>query len=132
MFFFACNVRSVVLFTRLIVASSWFSFHIQRGIYRMNDTDVFIQPLPERFGIGSHILIEKNINDSMFEPQEKFLSPDIVKELHKRRVKRAPLLKFSSGPKFYQSSTSKLPVPQTLHIETAIFVDKVNFLIIFN
>lgn len=95
----------------------------------MNDTDVFIQPLPERFGIGSHILIEKNIKDSMFEPQEKFLSPDVVKELHKRRVKRAPLLKFSNGPKFYQSSTSKLPVPQTLHIETAIFVDKVNLIL---
>lgn len=101
-------------------------FNIQRGIYRMNDTDVFIQPLPERFGIGSHILIEKSINDSMFEPQDKFLNPEIVKELHKRRMKRSPLLKYSTGPKFYQSST-KLPVPQTLHIETAIFVDKVSF-----
>lgn len=92
----------------------------------MNDTDVFIQPLPERFGVGSHILIEKNINDSMFEPQDKFLNPEIVKELNKKRIKRAPLLKYSTGPKFYQSST-KLPVPQTLHVETAIFVDKVRF-----
>jgi hypothetical protein len=91
----------------------------------MNGTDVFIQPLPERFGLGSHILIEKNIKDSMFEPQEKFLNPEMVKELHTRRMKRSPLLKYSTGPKFYQTSTSKVPVPQTLHVETAIFVDKV-------
>lgn len=105
---------------RLIVASS---FSSQRGIYRMNNTDVFIQPLPERFGIGSHILIEKDIKDSMFEPQDKFLHPDIAKELIKKRMKRSPLIKYPSS-KFYQSSTSKLPVPQTLHVETAIFVDK--------
>ncbi|KAL7022303.1 hypothetical protein ACKWTF_012198 [Chironomus riparius] len=97
--------------------------HEIRGIYRMNNTDVFIQPLPERFGIGSHILIEKDIKDSMFEPQDKFLLPDNAKELIKKRIKRSPLIKYPSS-KFYQSSTSKLPVPQTLHVETAIFVDK--------
>lgn len=102
----------------------------KRGVYRMNDTDVFIQPLPERFGMGSHILIEKNINDSMFEPQDKFLSPELKKELAKRRVRRAPLLKYSTSPKFYQA-TSKIPLPQTLHIETAVFVDKVRFISVF-
>jgi Reprolysin (M12B) family zinc metalloprotease len=89
----------------------------------MNDTDVFIQPLPERFGTGSHILIEKNIDDSMFEPRDNFLSPEAARELKKTREKRAAHLKFPSS-KYFQSSTSKLPNPQSLHIETAIFVDK--------
>jgi hypothetical protein len=57
----------------------------------MNDTDVFIQPLPERFGVGSHILIEKSINDSKFEPTDNFLTPAPVKELIKQRMKRSPL-----------------------------------------
>ena len=92
----------------------------------MNDSDVFIQPLPERFGMGSHILIEKSIDDSMFEPQHNFLSPEARRELMKKRVRRSPLLKYSTSPKFYQT-TSKVPLPQTLHVETAVFVDKVRF-----
>lgn len=95
----------------------------QRGIYRTNKSDVFIQPLPERFGIGSHIMIEKNFTDSRFEPQENFIRPEALKELIKTRTKRSPLIKYPSS-KFYQSSSSKLPIPTTLHVETAIFVDK--------
>lgn len=90
----------------------------------MNDTDVFIQPLPERFGVGSHILVEKNISDSTFEPTENFLTPAPVREVLKQRMKRSPLIKSSSSNKFFQSPTThKLP-PDVLHVETAIFVDK--------
>lgn len=95
----------------------------QRGIYRMNDTDVFIQPLPERFGAGSHILIEKSFENSAFEPQENFMAPQAVKELVKRRTKRSPLIKTPSSKFFQSATTQKLP-PDVLHVETAIFVDK--------
>ena len=100
-----------------------FLVFLQRGIYRMNNTDVFIQPLPERFGAGSHILIEKSFSDSAFEPQEDFIRPEAVKELIKKRTKRSPLIKAPSNKLFQTSTIQKLP-PDVLHVETAIFVDK--------
>lgn len=89
----------------------------------MNDTDVFIQPLPERFGAGSHVMIEKSFSDSAFEPKESFIKPEVLKELVKKRTKRSPLIK-SQSSKFYQSSTTQRLPPDVLHVETAIFVDK--------
>lgn len=89
----------------------------------MNDTDVFIQPLPERFGAGSHILIEKSFSDSAFEPRENFIKPDAVKELVKKRMKRSPLIRVPSSKLFQPSTTQKI-LTDVLHVETAIFVDK--------
>lgn len=76
-----------------------------------------IHPLPERFGSNSHIVYEmkqqlnvadqsnirfKSDNSSIFPPN----ALEIVKNRMKRRI----------------SATDK--IPQVLHIETAIFVDK--------
>lgn len=89
----------------------------------MNDTDVFIQPLPERFGSGSHILIEKSINNSMFEPRDNFMKPESVRELVKKRVKRNSIIKIPQNKLFQPPILQKTP-PDILHVETAIFVDK--------
>ncbi|CAO1420311.1 unnamed protein product [Diamesa serratosioi] len=97
--------------------------HEIRGLYRMNDTDIFIQPLPERFGSGSHILIEKSINNSMFEPRDNFIKPESVRELVKKRVKRNSIVKIPQNKLFQAPILQKTP-PDILHVETAIFVDK--------
>lgn len=90
---------------------------------RQNQHVFIIHPLPERFGTKSHIVYEikqqlnssdiSNIqfndhNSNLFEPNVEKCSVDNPNSI--KRIKRRI------------SATEK--IPQVLHIETAIFVDK--------
>lgn len=75
---------------------------------RQDDHDLIIHPLPERFGKNSHIIFEPITN-----PYEKFF---------KNHQEFEPSNDVNIRSKRYISSTNK--IPDELHIETAIFVDK--------
>ncbi|XP_038120942.1 A disintegrin and metalloproteinase with thrombospondin motifs adt-1, partial [Culex quinquefasciatus] len=92
-----------------------------RGLLKSNQSDLIVHPLPERFGSSSHVLIYRNrTNDSaapstnqtdenvIFEPDMAAYEPTF-NEPRDRRNKR---------------HISNIKVPDTLHVETAIFIDK--------
>lgn len=93
---------------------------------RQHQQLLIIHPLPERFGTNAHIVyeIKKQLNSTdksnikinsdsstnlIFEPDVERYSEDIPKSIINRMKRRI-------------SATEK--IPQVLHIETAIFVDK--------
>ncbi|XP_058833011.1 A disintegrin and metalloproteinase with thrombospondin motifs adt-2 isoform X2 [Topomyia yanbarensis] len=92
-----------------------------RGLLRSNEINMIIHPLPERFGSGAHVLINKNHTTNViahrnqtdenviFEPkmaaQEPLFTSSKIRDRHKRHINTAS-------------------IPDVLHIETAIFIDK--------
>ncbi|XP_055632048.1 A disintegrin and metalloproteinase with thrombospondin motifs adt-1 [Toxorhynchites rutilus septentrionalis] len=92
-----------------------------RGLLKSNQTELVIQPLPERFGSDHHIIIKRNqTHDStvythqtdknvIFEPDMSTYEPTAAAFGYKDRSKRY---------------IDNAKVPDVLHIETAIFIDK--------
>lgn len=101
-----------------------------RGIIRRNDTNLVIHPLPSRFGATSHIVMHKqtderyeNLENQIFEPemsQYVYRSSPTATPDHTRRHNASYLPRYR--PK--RQSSSQSSIPNVLHIETAIFVDK--------
>lgn len=92
-----------------------------RGLLKSNQSDLIVHPLPERFGSSSHVLIYRNRTTDFAEPstnqtdENVIFEPDMAayepsfNEPRDRRNKR---------------HISNIKVPDTLHVETAIFIDK--------
>lgn len=87
-----------------------------RGIVRRNDTNLVIHPLPSRFGTQSHIVMHRLSDDlrenSLFEPDMKRYDSDMNENRYSSYVPR------------YRPKRQTTSIPNVLHIETAIFVDK--------
>lgn len=92
-----------------------------RGLLKLNQSDLILHPLPERFGSDNHILINRNStskftahtnqtdNNVIFEPDMSNYEPSYFTTANKDRSKR---------------HINSIKVPEDLHVETAIFIDK--------
>ncbi|XP_062544375.1 A disintegrin and metalloproteinase with thrombospondin motifs adt-1 isoform X2 [Armigeres subalbatus] len=93
-----------------------------RGVIKSNESDIILHPLPERFGPNNHILINKNKpfnfttahvtqtdENVIFEPDMSHYEPSYFSTAGKDRSKR---------------HIGNIKVPDTLFVETAIFIDK--------
>ncbi|XP_029735370.2 A disintegrin and metalloproteinase with thrombospondin motifs adt-1 [Aedes albopictus] len=93
-----------------------------RGLIKLNQSDLILHPLPERFGSSNHVLINKNRTSNfttahvtqtdenvIFEPDMSHYEPTYFSMASKDRSKR---------------HIGNIKVPDTLHVETAIFIDK--------
>ncbi|XP_052873541.1 A disintegrin and metalloproteinase with thrombospondin motifs adt-1 [Anopheles cruzii] len=77
-----------------------------RGLVRSNETNIIIHPLPERFGKSAHILLNKDKLQDTASISEIPVAPQPHGRRHKRQLDSISV------------------VPDVLHIETAIFIDK--------
>lgn len=83
---------------------------------RHNERVFVIHPLPDRFGIQSHIIYE--MNQPLFNSTDQIMHSDSGGDL----VDDSNVNEVKNRMKRRISATEK--IPQVLHIETAIFVDK--------
>uniref|UniRef100_A0AAG5DH64 Peptidase M12B propeptide domain-containing protein n=1 Tax=Anopheles atroparvus TaxID=41427 RepID=A0AAG5DH64_ANOAO len=97
-----------------------------RGLIRSNASDLVIHPLPERFGSGAHVMLTRNKarNASEAGPsaerERTMFEPDITE-----RDRRPPGAFAGQRPRARRHITGhSAKVPDVLHIETAIFIDK--------
>lgn len=89
-----------------------------------------IHPLPERFGNESHIVLHKFSNEYLKENQ-LFEPPDMRRYEYHQTIPFEPTHRMdqkytnaSYRPRFRPKRNSATNIPNVLHIETAIFVDK--------
>uniref|UniRef100_A0A336KUH1 CSON014126 protein n=1 Tax=Culicoides sonorensis TaxID=179676 RepID=A0A336KUH1_CULSO len=105
-----------------------------RGIIRnnRNKTNIVIHPLPSRFGTNSHIIMHREMLDDDLQENQVF-EPEMSRyEYRTLSLNQNPYNSSSYVPRYRPkrqiSSNSKNNVqsniPNVLHIETAIFVDK--------
>lgn len=100
-----------------------------RGIIRKNNTNLVIHPLPSRFGTNSHIVMHRLTSDisenfkyqenQVFEPEMsryEYHPPSTPTPVYIRRHNSSYVPRYR--PK------RQATIPNVLHIETAIFVDK--------
>ncbi|XP_040156246.1 A disintegrin and metalloproteinase with thrombospondin motifs adt-1 [Anopheles arabiensis] len=97
-----------------------------RGLIRTNESEIVIHPLPERFGTGAHVILNRNKTRTSDESGETkvMFEPDMNEP-----TRRRPTVPFygqsqQSRLKRHISSNHNAKVPDVLHIETAIFIDK--------
>lgn len=103
-----------------------------RGIIRKNDTNLIIHPLPSRFGTKSHIIMEKlmsEFSDKDSKSENQVFEPEMSRYVYRPPSEPTPtyVTRYNASyqPRYRpKRQSTQSSIPNVLHIETAIFVDK--------
>lgn len=143
---FYYNSITVLLFCILHIHTYFFTFFkfFQRGVLKLNNnTEIYIQPLPDRFGYGSHILTQiqrqrnnssrkcgngaADVNNENDHHEEYYFEPNMQEyDNYNSKIENENTNNNVLRNKRYIHQPKNNPphvVPNILHIETAIFVD---------
>ncbi|XP_058461510.1 A disintegrin and metalloproteinase with thrombospondin motifs 18 isoform X2 [Malaya genurostris] len=92
-----------------------------RGLIRSNLTNMIIHPLPERFGSGYHVFISRNQTTNVFAHRNQ-TDDNVIFE--PKMAAQEPFYTSYENRDRYKRHTNTAKIPDVLHIETAIFIDK--------